>query len=73
MNLQEKYDEIGIPFGVEEKLLSHLHELGYHSLLNDETPIGIPISSVEILDVEYAVICAHQPGISQTTGSLGYK
>jgi len=71
--LEERYDEIGIPFGVEEKLLSHLHELGYYSLLNDETPVGIPIASVEILDVEYAVICANKPGLSQSSGTLGYK
>jgi hypothetical protein len=71
--LEERYDEVGLPFGAEERLVSHLHELGYSYLLNDETQVGIPLSSVEILDVEYAVICANKPGISQSSGTLGYK
>jgi len=71
--LEERYDEIGSPFQVEERLVGHLHDLGYNYMLNAETPVGIPISSVEILDIEYAVICANKPGISQSGGTLGSK
>lgn len=71
--LEERHDEIGIPFQVEGKIRSHLHDLGYSFQLDDNTQVGIPLSAIEILDVEYAVICANKPGLSETTGSLGYK
>ena len=70
--LEEKHDEIHIPFRVEERLRGHLHELGYAYQLDENTKVGIPVSAIEILDVEYAVICANQPGLSQS-GTIGYK
>lgn len=71
--LEERYDEIGSPFQIEKRVASYLNEIGYTYLLNGETKVGILPSTIEVLDIEYAVICANKPGISESTGTLGYK
>ena len=71
--LEEKYDEIGSPFQIEKRIANHLNEIGYTYLLNGQTKVGILPSSIEVLDIDYAVICANKPGLSQSTGTLGYK
>jgi len=71
--LEERYDEVGSPFQIEKRIASHLNELGYTYMLNGDTKVGILADSLEILDIEYAVICANKPGISQSGGTLGYK
>lgn len=71
--LEENYDEIGSPFQIEKRVASHLNQIGYTYLLNGETKVGILPSSIEVLDIDYAVICANKPGLSESSGTLGYK
>jgi len=71
--LEESYDEVGAPFQIEKRIASHLNKIGYTYLLNGETKTGILPYSIEVLDIEYAVICANKPGLSESTGTLGYK
>jgi len=71
--LEENYDEIGSPFQIEQRVASHLNKIGYTFLLNGETKTGILPYQIEVLDIEYAVICANKPGLSETSGTLGYK
>ena len=71
--LEENYDEVGSPFQIEKRVASHLNQIGYTYLLNGETKVGILPSSIEVLDIDYAVICANKPGLSESSGTLGYK
>ena len=71
--LEERYDEVGSPFQIEKRIASHLNKIGYTYLLNGDTKTGILPSSIEVLDIEYAVICANKPGLSESTGNIGFK
>jgi len=70
--LEEGPDEVGSPFQLEDRLASHLGDLGYsHTVDNNSQKLHA--FDLDIIDVEYAVICANKPGVASSGDSLGYK
>lgn len=70
--LEEEHDKIGSPFQLEGRLAAHLEDLGYSHIVNNQSQ-KLFATDLEIIDVEYAVICANKPGVSGSVDPLGYK
>ena len=76
-NMQDTKHLVTHPYSIKAELVAGLNELGYrHQTVPDPdfaSYLQLKADDIEILDVEYSVICANAPGLADSQKTLGYK